>query len=925
MGSWDCYCALCSGPLGIYSIHVGDTTTGALAKRKEAIMAKRGELQRQRPQTSTFTDVDEGSEKEMGSDEEEKDEMHLEPVLNTDDSRTENIDLGSVNGASQVAEEDTDMEVDDVDHDSDNDNDDNDNDDNDDARSENSDLGFRLHHGMAPTDDMYDYYEGCSFDPRLLALEDIKWLDRCRTLGYNAQASGITKAFISGLGRYDDYGSFRIKKPGNDPNDIGADEYDCYRAGGGDIDDSTFPFHEACYRVLARNLGYEDPKEIDKDVLYGIMRQCSEEWGSVLNLDYGGVEAEQFWSCQPGEEYTVCRPDKDLNTSSILPSLMPAKLLHTSTTPDLFKKVQHDALNVLPFDILYTMFQHLKIQDILNLMQASWHVYSLTRDRSFWRQMIRSHLAPWFWELDRTAALFEAHPNLDYKGMFLWLNMATHPKCGMEGPFMGIANRRRIWNVCEQLSPIYNLKVCRTVQEELDHEEAKAVLDTAVSLHMPMVMYPQPKNAHTTSIQFIRSWNEVGNQASDLETYFREQDGALIGISVNFGNGERLFGSKEGKKGQSMHIRAHDWVQEIVVYLREIDMFNRNQDRSDVNGPLDARPYYDSMIHGLSIKFTSGNSKDAKRPSYHSQRAYTVLPGMHLIGLTGEITADGTISRLGLLQAFRPNESPSALPQYTFAQRALWDPHASSVLITPAANAPLDKPFESHPNISIHHLPITPQRSPIDIPPDMRTHQLLHWGRTPHQLKNLRCISALQVQGGTIGRHGRAVPYYDIIGMRPGYTPHSSLPPSIAPKPQHVGTLDPVPTMYGIEHWNKQTKWHGLEIYKDYEKFDPRFLKTFDVDGAGGEIINSIAISQNAGSVKLTTNWGRHEIFGHMEEEEHHYEWVGYEAKEGEVVVGLSVSFSTLSGWSSGATMWSHWTVRELGVMLQRVDEAGNW
>lgn len=297
----------------------------------------------------------------------------------------------------------------------------------------------------------------------------------------------------------------------------------------------------------------------------------------------------------------MCSPDMDSKLMSALPNLLPTALLHTKSLADLSHKVRRDPLDILPFDVLYGIFQYLSVQDVLKLRQASWHVSRLTSDRSFWRQMTRTHLSPWFWELNDTAAYEKLQPEFDYKGMFLWLNATTKFKCGMKGPFMGIANRRRIWNVCEQLAPVYNLKTNRKVREEPDTEEAKAVLDAARSLHMPLVMYPQPKDAHTVSAQFIRSWDEVSNQAADLETYFREADGALIGISVSFGEVERVFGSVEGKKGQSMHISAHDWIQEIVVDVREIDMHNRIQDRSDVQRPQDAKPSRTSLIDGLSV------------------------------------------------------------------------------------------------------------------------------------------------------------------------------------------------------------------------------------------------------------------------------------------------------------------------------------
>ncbi|KAF2623114.1 hypothetical protein BU25DRAFT_462263 [Macroventuria anomochaeta] len=476
-------------------------------------MEKRDELGKQRPETSAFKGPEKDSDEVMDGEDEDMDDGSA-PAGET--SGIDAADSTASGTGSQVAVEDTNMEAcAATSHDGEDD--ENDKDDDTDSVSSNLSISsrYKMHHGTDPTDDMYRYYEETSYDPRLLALKDIKWLDRCRTLGYNAQAPDVTKAFISGLGRYVDYGSFEIVKAGNDPNDIGADEYDCYTAGGGDVDDPTFPFHEACYRVLAKYLECSDSKEIDKDVLYGVVRQCGEDWGGNLNLDYGGVQAEQFWDCQPGEEYLVCSPDQDSELQRILPSLLPDELLSTSASPDLSHKVQHDPLGVLHFDILCGICQCLPIEDTLKLMQASYHVSSLTRNRTFWRQMTRLHLAPWLWETKNIACNRDPYPDFDHKGLFLWLDKVTRPTFGMEGPFMGIANRRRIWNVCEQLAPVYNLRVNRARREEPDDEDAQVVLDTAVSLHMPMTMYPQPADAQTISAQFVRSWDEIENQPSD--------------------------------------------------------------------------------------------------------------------------------------------------------------------------------------------------------------------------------------------------------------------------------------------------------------------------------------------------------------------------------------------------------------------------
>jgi hypothetical protein len=311
MGSWDCYCALCSGPLGIGYVRLGDSTMEALKKRNKFVSKKKRELQRREHGESSKVEED-ASGAAVSSDEEVQDDMQSSSVSGVVTSQADNAAPAFGEETDpEVAVDNVNMEVDDE-HGLDSANED-------DVSSETSDISIlnvsSLRHGRAHTDSMYTYFEEESYDPRKLDLKDVKWLDRCRTLGFNAEALGITKAFISGRGRYDDYGRFGIKKMAKDPNDPGLDEYNCYSDYDSEGSAPTFPFHEECYWVLARHLGYKDPKYINKDVLYSVMSQLSEEYGVNLNLDYGGVTGEQFWSCEAGHEV---RNDKLQNKSKSL-------------------------------------------------------------------------------------------------------------------------------------------------------------------------------------------------------------------------------------------------------------------------------------------------------------------------------------------------------------------------------------------------------------------------------------------------------------------------------------------------------------------------------------------------------------------------------------------------------------------------------
>jgi hypothetical protein len=150
------------------------------------------------------------------------------------------------------------------------------------------------------TGSMFSYEEKHSYDPAVLQIKDIKWLDRCRAIAMNAS---VGKAYISGRGRYNDYGSFDIKQPGRDQNDTGEGCLNCtaYTEG----EHVSFPFHEACFEILARSLGYARGREVDRDAMYWVFKARMDDERGSLDLLYGlRSECRQFWENLPGEE--VC-------------------------------------------------------------------------------------------------------------------------------------------------------------------------------------------------------------------------------------------------------------------------------------------------------------------------------------------------------------------------------------------------------------------------------------------------------------------------------------------------------------------------------------------------------------------------------------------------------------------------------------------
>lgn len=116
-------------------------------------------------------------------------------------------------------------------------------------------------------------------------------------------------------------------------------------------------------------------------------------------------------------------------------------------------KVRSDPFSKLPYDILYMIFPFLDRVSTFALMRASWHIFDFTRDGAFWKQMIRLDILPWLWELG--SILTDDLPALDSKALYFWLENNMKGEFGMEGPYMAIANRRRIWSVCGEIADEY--------------------------------------------------------------------------------------------------------------------------------------------------------------------------------------------------------------------------------------------------------------------------------------------------------------------------------------------------------------------------------------------------------------------------------------------------------------------------------------
>jgi hypothetical protein len=113
----------------------------------------------------------------------------------------------------------------------------------------------------------------------------------------------------------------------------------------------------------------------------------------------------------------------------------------------LAESASNDPFAALPPELRYHILPYLPGQEILAFRNASPAILDATNSTNdlFWRNLIARDMS-WFWELHGHVVDCQARDTeLDYRMLFLWLDKTTRSCFGNDSPFLGLANRRRIW------------------------------------------------------------------------------------------------------------------------------------------------------------------------------------------------------------------------------------------------------------------------------------------------------------------------------------------------------------------------------------------------------------------------------------------------------------------------------------------------
>ncbi|OJJ96346.1 hypothetical protein ASPACDRAFT_34821 [Aspergillus aculeatus ATCC 16872] len=274
---------------------------------------------------------------------------------------------------------------------------------------------------------------GNNYSPRIVRRENISWIQKVHCLGLkNQDTSGSGEAFLSEQGYYADSGE--IEAPG-----------------------PAFPIHKCCFEILTRTLtGSTNMKGVRLDLLYRVMSsQCNAE-ASALRLKYGEDvlhAQERYWQCIPGAEYCIIRPTNTIKLNYLAEIQAGKDRKYPPIPTDVCPP--ENPFSKLPLEIIYMICALVPFDSLKCLMRVSKKVYLATQNNYFWKKFMECTM-PWFWELkeERRDAL---SLSFDYKELYLWLDKVTSEVYGMdELNLMSLANRRRIWEVSEEIADMYS-------------------------------------------------------------------------------------------------------------------------------------------------------------------------------------------------------------------------------------------------------------------------------------------------------------------------------------------------------------------------------------------------------------------------------------------------------------------------------------
>lgn len=561
-----------------------------------------------------------------------------------------------------------------------------------------------------------------------------------------------------------------------------------------------------------------------------------------------------------------------------------------------------DPFSALPLELLEAILKYVDGPDIFALRRASKMGFNMTQNQSFWKAAFFRDMR-WLWELvpceSKPRNLLTSEPdNVDWLRTYLFLDHHTAYPWGMSGDFMALANRRRIWRVCERMATLY----------ESHMPERSLCLGplakSGITLQVPEVSHPSIRGKTTAFATALTSWDEREAASNKIISAWNGQS-ELVGIS--FQKPHQAFASS---RLITTVLSPGDWIAGIHLFIPA------------VNVP-EAVP---TAITGFQLSLSSGKLLSVgDTDDAHDQRMLSPSHGRELVGLLQRIDeacreprhspdyrTDRAISRrrlstIGLIETYRCDElnsdrSPAEV-KMPYAKQWLW---AGSSVNLPDINSKDDRPFPIWDHPSLYMKPFAAltfdEAWGDELTKTLIPMQTLLFSPSAAEGRQLTSIQVLQVPGGTItdGRGNEVQKTWKIISIRARYGDDTFRPLSIVGYPPCTRVVA-----------TRAPERHG---------WLPEHVSSIQIDGQSGELIEEIAveISQGLKAIRIKTSLGQEKIFGSPSGNN---TWHGQRAAKNKTIVGFVCGFGTPQGLKSESGYMS----RQWGVSSAHQSSTDVW
>lgn len=358
-------------------------------------------------------------------------------------------------------------------------------------------------------------------------------------------------------------------------------------------------------------------------MLYDTIKQLAPEgYENHLLIDYGPVAKlqDQYWAVEKGTEEFVTpflaipwlenyftsfprkREAEDGQAKVVSPSLS-----------------GQDPISQLPSEVVLLIMSHLDMRAVAQF-QASSRRAAMVDLGKHWKLRLRADM-PWLFDFPTESS--DKSDTINWTQAYRDLMIASEHS--HDKKILGLANRRRIWGLFEQIAKVYAPMQSSTETSPTLCE----ILAGASSTPTVLIAYPESKGSTSTTMHLVNSFHDLFHAEPVLSVFWNNGD-RLSALEVRDSPASEPLPSRD-----DILIPRDDWVIGLIVYSTEIKQPGKRRPKRSVTGL--------EVIFGRQASTVLGKTTGDRRLFQASNSHF-------MVGFVYETSPDGEIVKLSLLE-----------------------------------------------------------------------------------------------------------------------------------------------------------------------------------------------------------------------------------------------------------------------------------